>query len=573
MRKKIAAIITALLLVFSSLTLTEVRAATLQGYVKSMDGREIPITITYEAQWETQARYILKTITESLPLLEDLWGVPYIYNSINVDTFNAAAQSGMISLGYNALGAFTFNTHPDAGLTRDTIIHELNHSWHFGNKGNSSSSGTVNAQWFNDASSMGNAYIVLKELGAEEEGSQELEYRTRFFIIYMKYDVPLVKWGYQSGTSREQNIKNLIGYSKGLLFWLRLNDVVGKDVLKRVWKRVFENTPIKTEDLTRIIEEEYGGDLTWLWSGWLYQGEYKDPWWKDWRENLPQQSDKLRQEIKDMKDKISSDGFSIAQLEKELDQADELLALVRVDEARGKYASIETALAKVETFLNAYTEFKSLQEKNSSIIEQYGGSLGVGKKINEVKSLFASLKIDEATSGLAALSSQIMTLSETVTRAKKILEETNSFVASAKKDFEKEGLTIAPIEEKVSALESSFASGDFDRVQSLSPEIETMMGAAKDALDAYEASLGANRSRGFLGTDSQSLISQAKDEFNKGNYVESRKLSVQAQEKNKQTNVTPLIVAAIVVIIAVGAIFFFLKKKSKRETVTEESKP
>jgi hypothetical protein len=419
-----------------------------------------------------------------------------------------------------------------------------------------------------------NTYIVLKELGAEEEGNEALEYRTRFFMIYMKYDVPLVKWGYQSGTSREQNIKNLIGYSKGFLFWLRLNDVVGKDVLKRVWKRVFENTPIKTEDLTKIIEEEYGGDLTWLWSGWLYPGEYKDPWWKDWRENLPQQSEKLRQEIKDIKGGISGDGFSIAQLEKELDEADSLLANVKVDEARDKYASIETALAKAQALLTAYTEFKSLQEKHSSIIEQYGGGLSVGKKIDEVKSLFASLKYDEATSGLAALSSQIITLSETVTNAKKILEETNSFVASAKKDFEKEGLTIAPIEEKAAILESAFTSGDFDKVRSLSPEIEIMMGLAKEALDAYEASLAANRSRGFLGTDSQSLISQAKDEFNKGNYVESKKLSVQAQEKNKQTNTTPLIVAAIVVIIAVGAIFFFLKKKSKRETEmnTEELK-
>jgi predicted nucleic acid-binding Zn-ribbon protein len=572
MRKKIAAIITTLFLVLGSLTFMEVRATTLQGYVKSMDGREIPITITYEAQWESEARYILKTIVESVPLLEDLWGVPYIYKSINVETFNAAAQSGMILLGYNELGTFSFNTHPDAGLSRETIIHELNHSWHFGNKGNSPPSGTVNAAWFNDASSMGNTYIVLKELGAEEEGSWELEYRTRFFVKYMKYDVPLVKWGYQSGKSTEENIKTLIGYSKGFLFWLRLNDVVGKDVLKRVWKRVFENTPMKTEDLTRIIEEEYGGDLTWLWSGWLYPGEYKDPWWKDWRENLPQQLDKLRQEIKDMKDEISGDGFSISQLEKELDGADELLAKIKVDEARDKYASIEIALTKAQAFLTAYTEFKSLREKNSSIIEQYGGSLSVGKKMDEIKSLFASLKIDEATSGLAALSSQIMTLSETVTNAKKILEETNSFVVSAKKDFEKEGLTIAPIEEKVAILESAFSSGDFDRVQSLSPEIEAMMGAAKVALDAYEASLGANRNRGFLGTDSQSLISQAREEFNRGNYVPCKELSLQAQEQNKQTNMTPLIVVAIVVIIAVGAIFFFMKKKSKREMITEEPK-
>lgn len=220
------------------------------------------VEIRYYAESEEWAEAVFKTIREGFPLLEKRIGVPCptTYDIIVEETTSLKAGVGGVNRGPLGLEVPT-------GTSTHVIIHELCHYWfgylpdlHWSN-------------WILEGFPEAYTISVLRELDHPEGYDHFYSRLNQYEMAKAEFegDKPLNEVGY-SPDFEDPRVAML--YSKATVFcrWLLL--YFDEETMHKINEKIIHMNPLRTEDYQAIAEEITGEDLDWLFSGWVYPGEY-----------------------------------------------------------------------------------------------------------------------------------------------------------------------------------------------------------------------------------------------------------------------------------------------------------
>ena len=256
-----------IVLVLLAATLIPDADVTAQGHrvmtatIETESGRKT-VEIRYFAESEEWAKNVFKTIREGFPLLEERIGVPCptAYDIVVEETTSLKAGVGGMNKGPLGLVVPT-------GTSTHVIIHELCHYW-FG--------WMPDLHWSNwILEGFPEAYTIslLQELdhpeGYDHWYGRLHEYQ--WAKAELGGDKPLSEVGY---TPDFEDPRVGMLYSKATVFcsWLLL--YFSEEEMHKINEQILFMNPLRTEDYQEIAEEVTGEDLDWLFSGWVYSGEY-----------------------------------------------------------------------------------------------------------------------------------------------------------------------------------------------------------------------------------------------------------------------------------------------------------
>ena len=230
------------------------------GTIETESGRRT-VEIRYYAESEEWAKDVFKTIREGFPLLEEKIGVPcpVAWDILLEETTFLEAGVGGVNKGPLGMVVPT-DTSPA------TIIHELCHYW-FGSQPSLKWS-----NWILEGFPEAYTIAVLKDLEHDEV----------YFHWYARMDQyeqakaelgdkPLSEVGY---TPNFEDPRVGMLYSKAMVYCTWLILYFGEETMHKINEQIIFMNPLRTEDYQEIAEEVTGEDLDWLFSGWVYSGEY-----------------------------------------------------------------------------------------------------------------------------------------------------------------------------------------------------------------------------------------------------------------------------------------------------------
>lgn len=219
------------------------------------------VEIRYFAESEEWARNVFETIREGFPLLERKIGVPcpVTYDILVIEATKLEAGVGGINRGAKGLVVPT-------GTSTDTIVHELCHYW-FGWHPQLQWS-----KWILEGFPEAYTVSVLRELGHPEAYDHWYSRLNQYEWAKAQVgDKPLSEVGYATDF---EDPRVAVLYSKGMVYCTWLFLFFGEDKIHKINERIIFTDHLRSEDYQAIAEEVTGQQLDWLFSGWVYPGEY-----------------------------------------------------------------------------------------------------------------------------------------------------------------------------------------------------------------------------------------------------------------------------------------------------------
>lgn len=219
------------------------------------------VEIRYYAGSEEWAEDVFRTIREGFPLLEKKIGIPcpVSWDILVVETTSLEKGVGGVNKGPLGLLVPT-----DTSTT--VIIHELCHYW-FGNLPSLQWSGWI-LEGFPEAYTI----EVLRELDHPEGYSHWYSRLDQYEWAKSQIgEKPLGEVGYAPDFT-DPRVGML--YSKAMVFsrWLLL--YIDEESMQKINEEVIFDNSVRSEDYQEIAETITGEDLDWLFSGWVYPGDY-----------------------------------------------------------------------------------------------------------------------------------------------------------------------------------------------------------------------------------------------------------------------------------------------------------
>ena len=220
------------------------------------------VEVRYFAGSEEWAKNVFETIRKGFPILEKRIGVPCptTYDIIVEETTSLKAGLGGVNKGHLGLVVPT-------GTSTHVIIHELCHYW-FGY--------LPYLYWSNwILEGFPEAYTISVMQDLDHPDGYNHYYNRLNDYEWAKSelggDKPLNEVGY-SPDFEDPRVGML--YSKATVFcsWLLL--YFGEESMHEINGQVIHMNPLRTEDYQAIAEEVTGEELDWLFSGWVYPGDY-----------------------------------------------------------------------------------------------------------------------------------------------------------------------------------------------------------------------------------------------------------------------------------------------------------
>ncbi|MFQ6089676.1 MAG: hypothetical protein ACE5K0_12365, partial [Candidatus Methanofastidiosia archaeon] len=443
------------------------------------------------------------------------------------------------------------------GIT--TCLHEFAHWWQ---------QNSTEAAWYREGFPTAYPILALQKKGYSE-GDEYYLRRLRSYrrAVSQIGDIPLSRLGYATDFT---DPKVAMLYSKTTIFYTHLINYVGIEKMKEVNEIILTENKLMSEDIQRIIEEATGEDLDWLFSGWVFEGQYQDPWYFDWTVNLPNRVDSLKDKANELADELAEDELYIDSTLDKFDGLERLIDLGRLDEVKARLDEIEAELKFLEETSKSYNSIKASLSKNSEILDAYGESLNLEDRLASIRDNFERGKYDDFKKGIESLKSDIDTLISTVNDAQETIDKTKNFIDVSKPTFERLGLNIDFIEEELPLLEDALESGDFEKVKEISERMRNSLEKARSAAEKIEEAQKANKKRGFFSKDSSQEIAKARESFNAGNFEKSITYSENAIEINKQKDFSALGLILILVLAVLGAGYFTFKKMKTQAPIERE---
>jgi hypothetical protein len=220
------------------------------------------VVVRYFAESEEWAEDVFETIRKGFPILEKRIGVPCptTYDIVVEETTSLKAGVGGVNKG--PLGMVV-----PTGTSTNVIIHELCHYWfgylpdlHWSN-------------WILEGFPEAYTVSVLQDLNHPDGYNHYYNRLNGYEWAKSEFggDKPLNEVGY-SPDFEDPRVGML--YSKATVFcsWLLL--YFGEESMHEINGQIIHMNPLRTEDYQAIAEEVTGEELDWLFSGWVYPGDY-----------------------------------------------------------------------------------------------------------------------------------------------------------------------------------------------------------------------------------------------------------------------------------------------------------
>jgi hypothetical protein len=230
------------------------------AFIETESGKR-SVEIQYFPGNEEWANDILNTVSKGFPLLEEHIGVPC---PVNWDI--KIIQVSSLKQGVGGVNRGPDGIEVPADTSPGVIIHELCHYW-FGYQPSLKWSNWV-LEGFPEAYSVS----VLRELGHPDGYSLWYNRLDQYEEAKAAIgDLPLSEVGYVPNFE-DPRVGML--YSKAMVFCTWMILYFGEETMHTINQKVVFENPLYSEDYQAIVEEVTGEDLDWLFSGWVYQGDY-----------------------------------------------------------------------------------------------------------------------------------------------------------------------------------------------------------------------------------------------------------------------------------------------------------
>lgn len=225
--------------------------------------RKVPINITYFQGEEGFAQHIGDLATHGLPVIEDLYGLPYT----GAGTVNISERVRQVILGYEGLTscdtpeACEVNISPIADDY--TVLHELAHLW----------SGLYEERWLSEGFAQ---YVTLLAVPYLPEGLVSGSPAAR---LQPAAELQLDDWGDVEsviGASEDRLAVEEAGYFRSQRFLEQLEFELGIETLRRTNQAIGQGgTPVDSRRFMDVLEEVSGRNNDALFREWVFPDSLK----------------------------------------------------------------------------------------------------------------------------------------------------------------------------------------------------------------------------------------------------------------------------------------------------------
>ena len=221
----------------------------------------VDVTLTYFQGEEAWARHLQELVTPALPLMEELYGLPYPGSS----AINIAERGGQIALGYEGTASCDAASCDIAisPIADDiTALHEMAHLW----------SEIYDNRWLVEGFAQLFAFKAANRLGPGlVQGSTDPRPPTTL-------DLRLDDWGYVTyriDATLEQKTNEEAGYDRSFRFLRLLEDTVGFDTLQRTNAGLAEDAqPADSRRFLDTLEDTSGQNLDDPFLQWVFPDSF-----------------------------------------------------------------------------------------------------------------------------------------------------------------------------------------------------------------------------------------------------------------------------------------------------------
>lgn len=215
----------------------------------SLESKNVTINVEYWDGEEAWARHLLDTTKNNLPLLEDLWGIPYP-GSRNITLI----QSSFSEMnGYKGFNNANGNITLLYSAGDQVLIHELAHCWTRGCR--------FDELWMHEGYANFYTYLALNVTDPVVASSMKNSFFEGYDEAESVHDLKLETWSvpdtYNSSTSEAIDF----GYDKSFVMVYELCDEIGLDGMKAANKEFSTSWYVDNSDHMSIVQSVSGKDL------------------------------------------------------------------------------------------------------------------------------------------------------------------------------------------------------------------------------------------------------------------------------------------------------------------------
>ncbi|MDW7733535.1 MAG: hypothetical protein SCH66_14040 [Methanolobus sp.] len=211
--------------------------------------KDIAVTIRYWGGEEEWAQQMMNTTVESLPVLEQTWGLPYpaSYN-ITITQANTTETGGYGGYNEGSKGIWLLHTSSD-----EILIHELAHYW--------TRACNFDQLWMDEGYADLYTYIVLNETMPERAEKRKERFLEKYDTLKTQYEIPLSEWSTPESIDEMTQEEVDFGYKKAFALTYTLYEDIGLEAMQSSnLDFASSRTPVDEEMFIEIIDSSSDND-------------------------------------------------------------------------------------------------------------------------------------------------------------------------------------------------------------------------------------------------------------------------------------------------------------------------
>ncbi|WP_143743524.1 M1 aminopeptidase family protein [Methanohalophilus halophilus] len=225
--------------------------------VISLGGRNVNISVEYRKGNDEWAQEVLDKTVTYLPLLEDVWGVPFPGNSdLIIRESSVAETKGYHGFNY---GNGTISLLHSAGDR--VLIHELSHSW--------THACNFEQLWMHEGYANLYTFLVLKQINPKKALAMKSELEEDYDKKEQHFAQALDGWSIPDEYSTSGSEMIGYGYSKSFVFVSDIYEKVGFERMQIANRKLLASGNVDTSDHISIIESISGKDFDQMYSNFV----------------------------------------------------------------------------------------------------------------------------------------------------------------------------------------------------------------------------------------------------------------------------------------------------------------
>jgi hypothetical protein len=222
-----------------------------------LGGRNVNISVEYRKGNDEWAQEVLDKTATYLPLLEDVWGIPFPGNSDLIIRESSVAEiKGYDGFNYGNGTISLLHSAEDR-----VLIHELSHSW--------THACNFEQLWMHEGYANLYTFLVLQQTNPEQALAMKSELEEDYDKKGHQFEQALDGWSIpdEYNTSSSETIG--YGYSKSFVFVSDIYKKVGFEKMQTANRKLLAAGNVDTPDHISIIESVSGKDFDQMYSNFV----------------------------------------------------------------------------------------------------------------------------------------------------------------------------------------------------------------------------------------------------------------------------------------------------------------